>query len=223
MSATASKLLRALAVSPHGVVIVGDTESGKTTLLSILAHLLPGGTTLVSVERAGELRLPEGARRLVVHWPLGEQPGVSFGQQISAALAQNPASILLDEVRADEPEAIAPLLMKENAPRQIWTFRGPADNQRLRSALGMVARRSNPAQSEVMVRALYDRLPFIVTLKRTRGALRLRSIAEWQYPAGAEYPDYVLLMETGWDGLQLTGKRPAQPLDLPADFWSTSG
>jgi pilus assembly protein CpaF len=220
MPAAAATFLKALVAAPHGFIIVGDTESGKTTLLSVLAQFLPQPEQTVAVERAGELRLPMGAQRLSVRWPVGEQPEVSFGQQVNAALSKNPACIILDEVRADQPEAIAPLLSQANPPRQIWSFRGSADDKRLRSALGMVARRADTSQSEALVQNLYRRLPFIITLKRTKGSIRLRSIAEWQFPVGSDYPDYVEIMTTGWEGLELSGKRPAHELPLTADFWT---
>src|SRR5690606_20669639 len=152
---------------------------------------------VIAVERAGELRLPEDCERLRTIWPVGEQVGISFGEQIAVALAKKPGCILLDEVRADEPHTIAPLLQAEEAPRQIWVFRGPSDVKRLQSALGMLARRAEVGQSEVLVQALYRRLPFMVTLKRRAGHIELRNIGEWQFPAGQEYPNYVSLMEKG--------------------------
>jgi len=84
----------------------------------------------------------------------------------------------------------------------------------------MVARRADTSQSEALVRALYERLPFIISIKRTKGALKLRSIAEWQFPPGAEYPDYVELLTTGWEGLEFTGRRPMRSLELSEDFWT---
>jgi hypothetical protein len=128
--------------------------------------------------------------------------------------------MILDEVRADEPESIAPLLRESNAPRQIWNFRGPSDAKRLRSALGMVARRADVSRPEDMAAALYERLPFVVLVKRARGQIQLRGIAEWQFPPGSDYPDFVSLMEPGWEGLELTGSRPARSLPLPDEFWS---
>jgi type IV secretory pathway ATPase VirB11/archaellum biosynthesis ATPase len=215
----AAEFLRALTESPHGFVIVGDTESGKTTLLSVIAQILPNPEGIISVERAGELRLPKAATRLVTRWPVGDKSGVSFGEQIQAALEKNPACILLDEVRADEPQHIAPLLQGDTSLRQIWTFRGPVDPNKLRSALGMVARRAEAGQGEALVHALYRRLPFVITVKRAQGRIELRNVAEWQYPEGAEYPDFVMLMEKGWEGVELTGKHPSRNLDLPSDFW----
>ncbi len=215
----AATFLRALVRSPHGFMVVGESESGKTILLSVLAQMLPQGDGVISVERAGELRLPAGAQCLKVQWPVGEQSGTTFGEQLGAALEQNPQCIILDEVRADEPETIAPLLASAEAPRQIWGFRGPANSKRLRSALGMLAQRANTEQGEALAQALYKRLPFVITVTRGGGNIHLQGISEWQFQPGSDYPDYVDLIEMGWEGLEQTGKQPAHNLDLPDDFW----
>src|SRR5690606_14865491 len=124
-------LLTAIVRSSQGFVVVGDVESGKTMLLSMLAQLLPDPQGAVAVERAGELSLPEGVRRLTARWPSGDVPGITFGEQIGVALSQQPTCIILDEVRSDEPAMIAPLLRDDYVPRQIWSFRGPFDVKRL--------------------------------------------------------------------------------------------
>ncbi|RMG90215.1 MAG: hypothetical protein D6712_00255, partial [Chloroflexi bacterium] len=61
----AAQFLDALVQSAYGFVIVGDTESGKTTLLNALLQRLPEAKGLIAVERAGELRLPASAESLV--------------------------------------------------------------------------------------------------------------------------------------------------------------
>ncbi|MFN8375247.1 MAG: ATPase, T2SS/T4P/T4SS family [Anaerolineae bacterium] len=219
MDEKAAEFLRALVSSPHGFLIVGDTESGKTTLLSILAQMLPSPETVVSVERAGEMRLPPGAQRLMTQWAAADQPGKTFGAQISAALERNPACILLDEVRADEPETIAPLLSDPNPPRQIWSFRGTVEAKRLHSALGMLARRANMARAEEMAIALNRRLPFAITLRRRSSQLQIYNIGEWAFQPDAEYPTYKLLMELQDGILQPTGHLPHHELNLPQEFW----
>lgn len=222
MSSEPAELIRALAQSENGFIIVGDTESGKTSLMSALAELAyQDGMTVCSVERAGELHLPEDALRYVVRWPSEGQTEITFSQQVEAALESSPQLILLDEVRTDESQAVYPLLMEENPPRQIWTFRGPASIKRLQSALGMVARRStqDPSEQESLVQSLYKRLPFVITLRRRKEQLQLYSIGEWQYGDGAEYPDLVALMEIGWEGLEKTGRKPQHPINLPDSFW----
>lgn len=217
-------LLEAIIQSEHGLLIVGDTESGKTTLLSMLLQYV-SGDNLVSVERASELSLPDGGTTLSTQWGYGYKPEISFGEQILSALDRKPELIVLDEVRADEPHAIAPLLQNENAPRQIWSFRGTAEPKRLKSALGMLARMADSKQPEHMVFNLYQRLPFIVIIKRRNGKLQIREIAEWQFPDIASenndfvYADYVPLMQTDWDNCQVSGKRPQHNLNLDDSFW----
>jgi hypothetical protein len=221
MTANAAEFLRALMSSPHGAMIVGDTESGKTTLLSVLSQLLPTPETTTAVERAGELRLPTGVRRLVTRWAVGEQAGVSFGAQIGAALEGQPTCILLDEVRADEPTAITPLLASTECTRQLWSFRGTAEVKRLQSALGMLARRADMAHGEAMAAALYKRLPFVITVRQRESSLQLHSIGEWQFRDNADYPTYTLLMERRDGELVTTGAVPMHTLALSATFWGT--
>ena len=216
MTEVALKLLRPLLASKHGFVIAGETETGKTTLLNALAQELSQKDQTVSIERAGEMRLPPEMKRFTVRWPVGDEPGASFSEQILAGLSVEPNCLLLDEVRSDEPEAIAPLLELDSdshLPRQIWVVRGAPDHKRLQSALGMLARRAAPGQGEALVHALYERLPFIVTVARIRGQLQLFSIAEWQSRVDTEYPDYVMLMRYQEGRAQPTGTPSARWLE----------
>lgn len=214
MTEEASLLLRSLVMSPYGLMVVGESESGKTTLLRVLAALLPQPGQLASVERAGELRLPSEAARFVVRWPVGDVPGLTFGQQIMAAWERNPGVLVLDEVRADEPDTIAPLLQGDQVPRQWWSVRGAPDAKRLQAALGMLARRSAPGQGEAAVHALYERLPFVVTLARTRDRLQLFSVAEWQPNPTSDYPDYVLLLQYQDGAARPTDRLPSRSVSL---------
>lgn len=212
MNDDALRMLRALLASGHGFVIAGETETGKTTLLNALANELPPAGRIVTVERAGELRVP-GATRFSVRWAVGDDPGATFADQVLAGLAAEPACLLLDEVRSDEPQAIAPLLSVANPPRQIWVMRGAPHHKRLQSALGMLARRAGIGQGETLVHALYARLPFMVTVARIQQRLQLFSIAEWQSRVDTDYPDYVMLMRYEEGRAQVTGTPPARWLD----------
>lgn len=200
--------LKTLAASKYGIAIVGDAETGKTTLLNALLPYIPAGK-LASVERAGELRLPPGAARFVPRW--AGEGRASFGEQIGAALSSAPDVLLLDEVRADEPTTIAQPLQMDAPPRLIWAVRGVPDAKRLQSAMGMLARRAAVGQGEALVHALYDRLPFVLTVARIQESLRLFSVAEWQSRVDSDYPDYVMLRryENG----------AARPTDNPTARW----
>ncbi|MGB7338169.1 MAG: ATPase, T2SS/T4P/T4SS family [Phototrophicaceae bacterium] len=212
-------LLIAIAQSEHGFIVVGDTESGKTTLVSMMLQAIQADN-LVSVERASELRLPDGAERLSTQWAIDLQSEITFGEQIQAAIAKNTQIIVIDEIRADEPHSIAPLLINDNLPRQIWSFRGASEAKRLTSALGMLARMADGTQPEYMVQQLYKRLPFVIIIKRRKEKLQIREIAEWQFSDGEGYADFVSLMRVEWDECNVTGKKPQHILNLPNDFWS---
>jgi pilus assembly protein CpaF len=194
MTEDAAELIAQIANSGYGFVIVGEPETGKTTLLNAIAQILPQPERMIAVERARELRLPQGAVCRAACSRSGEREAVTFADQIRAALEENPATLLLDEVRGDDPRCIAPLLDQENTPRQIWVVRGVPDAKRLQSAMGMLARRAAYGAGERLVHALYERLPFIITVARIREQLQLFSIAEWQSRVDTDYPDYVMLM-----------------------------
>ncbi|MDZ4770651.1 MAG: ATPase, T2SS/T4P/T4SS family [Chloroflexota bacterium] len=188
----AADTLIALARSKYGFVIAGETETGKTTLLNALA-LEIDLTGVVAIERTGEMRLPATVTCYQPSWGTVDSAPVTFGDRIDLALADAPSVMMIDEVRADEPASIAPLLARADAPRQWWVFRGAPDHKRLQSALGMLARRAETGAGETLVHALYERLPFVVSVARIQGRLRLFSIAEWQSRIDTEYPDYVQL------------------------------
>ncbi|MDX2076041.1 MAG: ATPase, T2SS/T4P/T4SS family [bacterium] len=218
ISQKACDLLIALAKSPYGVLVVGETESGKTTLLGAIAQHI---TTqpFISVERAGELRLPEGAEQLIVQWKTDSHEAIPFGERVHQALSKSPAVLVLDEVRADEPESVSVLLSEAPTPRLLWAFRGTPNSKRLGSALSIVARKSSPGDGDMAVKRLYERLPFVVGIRRHDNVLKLTHISEWQFVDNSEYPNYVELMARGWDGVELTDKRPMKALDLPDSFW----
>lgn len=195
LTADAAAFIGQIAQSRYGFAIVGESETGKTTLLNALLPLLPQIEQAALVERTGELRPPHSPVRLRPVWSAEPLLARSFGEQIEAALAHEPAMVVLDEVRADQPRSIAPLLEAASPPRAVWSVRGVPDAKRLQSALGMLARRAGTAADEGRVLALYERLPFVITVARIRGRLQVFSIAEWQSRIDTDYPDYVMLYQ----------------------------
>ncbi len=212
MTEEVMRTIQRIARSRFGFAIVGETESGKTILLNAVVQLLRG-EGMQSVERAGELRLPPGAVRRMPRWAASEAECVSFGQQIEAALVESPDVLVLDELRIDEPLMVYPLLTKPDSPRQIWSVRGVSDAKKLQSGMGMLARRADMAHSEVMVSALYDRLPFVITVRNIKNRLQVFSVAEWQSRPDSDYPDYVMLMQYQDGAARSTGAQFARWLD----------
>lgn len=191
MTDEARAMIERVARSRYGFTIAGESETGKTTLLNALLPLLNGAGLVL--ERAGELRPPERAR----HWGPGvstpPENAITFADWVTPARDVAGDYLAIDEVRGEEPDAIAPLLGPHVPPRLIWAVRGVPDAKRLQSSMGMLARRAAPDQGEDAVHALYARLPFVITLARIRERLQVFSIAEWQSRADSDYPDYVML------------------------------
>lgn len=221
-NATAAQLLQAIARSEHGFVIVGEPESGKTTLMNALLAYIPDAEGTISVERALELQPHQPIRQRGVIWATEGTPAQLLDDLIAQALGDQARCIVIDEVRADEPHAISQLLLSEKAPRLCWTFRGGSDPKRVRAALGMLARMGDSAESQVAVTHMYERLPFLIMLKRRKGYLQLSEIAEWQNITVDGFADYVPLLEQGWAGCQPTGKQPVHALAVPPAFWDVS-
>lgn len=208
------ELLTALARSPHGLLVVGESESGKTSLLAALARA-SNLANAFAVERAAEMALPDSVTRMRPQWPVGDRPFVSFGHRILESIDRHPDTLIIDEVRADEPEAVLHLLGRQAPPRQMWAFRGATEVKRLAPALGMLARRASDDQSssDERVFALHRRLPFVITVRRRQEQIKVTSIAEWQFVMGEhEPPSLVELMSQGWEGLEPTGRQPVLPL-----------
>lgn len=220
MTADAAHLIGSILMSPHGMIVAGDSEAGKTTLLGALGRALPAPETTAAVERAAAMRLPEGVQRLAVRWPVGVNEGISFADRVLEGLALHPAAMLLDEVRAEDAAAILPVLEADDAPRQLWAFRASPDSKRLQSALGMLARRAGAGFGEFLVHRLYERMPFVISVARVRdpetgsAALRLFSIAEWQPNPESEYPDYGMLFQYQEGVARATGRQPSRAVGL---------
>jgi len=212
MTEEAAALIRQMIDSKYGIAIVGEPETGKTTLMSALLGLIPDSTETVAVERSAELHPAKTVKSLSVKWSLS-QP-VSYSERIVEALGLRPQLIVLDELRSDEPHMIAPLLDDGILPRMWWSVRGAPDAKRLQSALGMMARRAGSAVDESRVLALYERLPFVLSCARIRGKLQLFSIGEWQSRIDTDYPDLVLLYQYRDGAARPTGNQLARWLDI---------
>jgi pilus assembly protein CpaF len=192
----AAKLLQNVLAAGHGLMLAGDVGTGKTTLLEALLPSLPTGS--VCVERAAEVRVPEGMERLADVPRASGQTPIDFADQISAALDKRPAWLVVDEIRFDEAHAMWQALTAEQGPRCLWAFRGATEPLRLRAAFSMSVRRAQPGiEQELIHSALLDRLPFVALVARRTSQLKLLSISEWQ--RDEQQPDS-LSLRTLWPG-----------------------
>lgn len=217
---TAITLLRAILRAGHGLLIVGDTGLGKTTLAGALLRALVADSaphiTAAIVERAAELHLPANATH---HVPA---PNQTFADALVTALDTRPGWLFADEVCSDDAAALWDALTRRTAPCYVWVFRGTHQPDRLKSALSMVIRQYSPAIPQTDINAaLMHHLPFVVTLRRVAESARLAAIAEWT-PDSADPAALTLraLLQAHGDGWATTGARPAHTLDLPDTFWT---
>jgi xanthine/CO dehydrogenase XdhC/CoxF family maturation factor len=205
----AAHLLTAILAAGHGLLIVGDVGLGKTTLAGALAHTLPADASIYAVERAAEMYLPPYVARRV---PVLSTPGTTFTDEIQRALDETPAWLLVDEIRGDESAAVHAALTREDAPRYLWVFRGASQPDRLRSALGMVIRKHDPAiDQQIIHSALARRLPFVAAFKRFGSTPRLHVIAEW-VQSGAALDLRPLLVFDDREMRWRTENAPTRPL-----------
>lgn len=172
----AATILRDHLAAGRGLMIAGDAGAGKTTLLGALLRELPS-ISIIAVERAAELALPERAQSLPA------QREKTFAQQITAAVERKPAWLILDEVRFDESAEMWAAITAESKSALLWAFRGSSDPVRLRSAFGMAVRRAHAAIGQEFIHSgLVDRLPMVALLAREgrEGRPRLTQIGKWE-------------------------------------------
>ena len=172
----------------RGLLVIGDVGSGKTTLLGALGPAFTGRA--IAVQRAAELRLPESVQARAAVPPTHDDPGVDFGAQIEAALAESPDWLILDEVRDDAARAAWNALNAaegDRAPRCAWAFRGEPAPDRVRNALSMLLRRAHPAADQrALNRLAAARLPLVVGLAVVDAAPRVVSMGEFALDESGE-------------------------------------
>ncbi len=216
LSAVDETLLRVLAESSYGALIVADAAGGKTTLLEALLPLLPKPESCWLVERTRELRLPPGINGLYAVPVTADSPGITFADQIAAALDESPGTLIADELRGDEAVPVWQALSGPEQPRVLLVLRSSSVPRRLRNAVSILIRKGQPnIAQEVINRALLDRVPFVITTTIDADGLRLTGISEWAPDETGEDVTLRPLVQGG----ALTGHRPRHTLPVPDEFW----
>ncbi len=101
------EFLRACVLGRLNVVVAGGTGSGKTSILNLVAGMIPADERIITVENAGELQLsPEKYQRVVrleSRPPNLEGKGeISIRDLVINSLRMRPDRILIGEVRSAE-------------------------------------------------------------------------------------------------------------------------
>jgi type IV secretory pathway ATPase VirB11/archaellum biosynthesis ATPase len=170
LAGQAEPTLQQLLAGPHGLMIVGEAGAGKTSLIQAGLPLL--GNNMALVERARELRPPTlpQIQRFDGH------PPRDFAEQIRAAQKTEAATLILDEIRFDEGEAVWAAL-RETPARCIFALRSAANPLRLQAALRMAIQRavSGLASAEIDEQIVL-RLPYVVFMAKHQVA----RLGQWQ-------------------------------------------
>jgi pilus assembly protein CpaF len=96
------RLSRAVA-GKETILVSGGTGTGKTTLLNLLAALIPSHERVVTIEDSAELRIPGHRVRLEAHPANAEGVGeITIRQLLRSALRLRPDRIIVGEVRGAE-------------------------------------------------------------------------------------------------------------------------
>jgi pilus assembly protein CpaF len=101
-------VLRAMVRARRNVVVSGGTNVGKTTLVRALAHEIPAGERLVTIEDAFELGLDRDPHREDVVTMQAREPNlegvgeVSMAELTRWALRMSPERVIVGEVRGPE-------------------------------------------------------------------------------------------------------------------------
>lgn len=93
------------------ILISGGTGTGKTTLLNILAGLIPNGERLVVIEDTAEIQLhKDNLVRLEARREQDGVPAVTIRDLLKATLRHRPDRIILGEIRGGEAFDLLQLL-----------------------------------------------------------------------------------------------------------------
>ncbi|MGE0315889.1 MAG: P-type DNA transfer ATPase VirB11 [Lautropia sp.] len=98
------EFLRLAVRERKNIAVVGETGSGKTTLMKTLCQSIPANERLLTIEDVRELMLPKHPNRVHLLYSKGDQGAadVSPAQLIASAMRMKPDRVLLAELRGAE-------------------------------------------------------------------------------------------------------------------------
>ena len=99
-----ARFLKAAVISKKNIAVVGDTGSGKTTLMKTVCQSIPLGERLITIEDVRELFLPLHDNRVHLLYSKGGQgvAQVTPSDLIASSMRMKPDRVLLAELRGGE-------------------------------------------------------------------------------------------------------------------------
>lgn len=163
--------LRAAVLRGETIVISGGTGCGKTTLLNLLAGLIPPEERVVTIEDAAELDIPGHRVRLEARPANAEGVGeVTIRQLLRSALRLRPDRIIVGEVRG--PEALDLVSALNTGHRgSMSTVHANSPREALWRLETLALSAGNTSELTVR-RQLYSAIDLVVQLERV-GARRV--------------------------------------------------
>ncbi|MGC4097973.1 MAG: P-type DNA transfer ATPase VirB11 [Nitrospira sp.] len=99
-----AQFIRCAVTRKKNLAVVGDTGSGKTTLMKTICQCIPTRERLVTIEDVRELMLPNHPNRVHLLYSKGEQSmaHITPSALIAATMRMKPDRVLLAELRGSE-------------------------------------------------------------------------------------------------------------------------
>ena len=170
------ELLSKAVTERQTVIVSGGTGTGKTTLLDLLAGLIPSDERVVTIEDAAELRIPGHRVRLEAHPPNPEGIGeITIRQLLRSALRLRPDRIIVGEVRG--PEALDLIWALNTGHRGSMSTIHANSPQEALWRLETLALSAGDTSELAVRRQLHAAIDVVVQLEREGGSRVISDVA----------------------------------------------
>jgi pilus assembly protein CpaF len=165
------------AVRDHRTILIsGGTGTGKTTLLNILAGLIPREDRVVTIEDAAELSLVGHVVRLEAHPPNAEGAGeITIRSLLMSALRLRPDRIIVGEVRGVEALDLV-WALNTGHKGSLSTIHANSPEEALWRLETLALSAGNTSEMAVR-RQIHAAIDLIVQMERVGAARRISEIA----------------------------------------------